>query len=211
MIKRKGCPNCNEKIKNNHNFCSSCGTKIKEPSQDWGMLGKNDTHTNISPPKLFGGISGGIMNKMLGSAMKMLEKEMKKEMGPNNQNSPSKIRLMINGKEITPKQKIIEKDSPDTKFLPVEFNTNSLKKWKTLDKKEPKSNLKRIEDKIKYEIEIPEVESIKDISIIKLENSLEIRAIGKKEAYLKTISIDLPLKKYSLLNGILTLEMDAAN
>ena len=64
-------------------------------------------------------------------------------------------------------------------------------------------------DKIQYEIEIKDVNSIKDISIIKLESSIEIKAIGEKNAYLKNIPINLPLKKYTLLNGILTLEIDA--
>ena len=57
-----------------------------------------------------GGLSGGFMNKMISHTMKMLEKEMEREMrgdtkkqniNPNQNNFPkTKIRLMINGKEI---------------------------------------------------------------------------------------------------------------
>ena len=209
MIKKKSCNNCKRRIKSSYTFCPSCGVDLGKPVQNWGMLGKNDGEQKMPQVKMFGGISGGIMNKMLGSAMKMLEKEMKKEMDGKNQFSSPKIKLMINGKEIVKNQK--EQNNPNTKFLPIDFGKDNLKKWKTFDKKEPKSNLKRVENKIQYEIEVPEVNSIKDVSIIKLEDSLEIRAIGKNEAYLKQIPIDLPLKKYSLLNGILTLEMDVTN
>jgi HSP20 family molecular chaperone IbpA len=216
MIKRKTCNNCNEKIKNSYNFCPSCGIQTKEQSKDWGMLGKNDKEeTKNKQINLFnGGITGGIMNKMIGSAMKMLEKEMQKELGPNKKmpiNPNTKIKLMINGKEIMP-QKIQKTPTKkeNIKILPIEFSNENLKKWSNSKKEEPKSNLKRIGDKIEYEIEIPGVQSIKDISIIKLEKSLEIKAIAKDKSYQKIIPLDLPLKKYSLLQGKLTLELDAS-
>jgi len=138
-----------------------------------------------------------------------LMREMAKEMGDNNNLSNGKIKLMINGKEITPKKNKNDFDKKNTKFLPIDFSKDNLKKWKELSKEEPKSNIKRVDNKINYEIEIPEVRSIQDVSIIKLENSLEVRAVGEKKAYIKKIPIDLPLKKYSLLKGLLTLEMDA--
>ncbi len=209
MLKKKKCKNCKERIKNSYSFCPNCGFPIKEQKNKYGMLGKKDNKQENLNPKVFGGIGGGIMNKMLGNAIKMLEKEMAKEMGDNNNLSNGKIKLMINGKEITPKKNKNDFDKKNTKFLPIDFSKDNLKKWKELSKEEPKSNIKRVDNKINYEIEIPEVRSIQDVSIIKLENSLEVRAVGEKKAYIKKIPIDLPLKKYSLLKGLLTLEMDA--
>ena len=215
MLKKKNCNNCNKKVKSSYDFCPNCGFELKKPSQNWGMLGKNDSKQKNPQMKMFGaGITGGIINKI---ASKMINELSKSQNGLNGLNEKDLNKTM---KQLIPGVKIIFKKNPNnlttqkeenTKFLPIEFNKNSLEKWKTLNKKEPKSNLKRIENKIKYEIEVPEVDSIKDVSIIKLENSLEVRAIGKKEAYLKQIQIDLPLKKYSLLRGILTLEMDATD
>lgn len=205
MLRKKSCKNCKEKIKGSPNFCSNCGIQLKDQTKNWGMLGKSDSPVKEAP-NIFQGIGGNMMNKMLGSAIKMLEKEMQKEM----KNTPkTKVKLMINGKEInTPIEQAQEKNDPNTKILPINFSKENLNKWKNLKKIEPKSNLKRVEDKIQYEIEVPEVESIKDISIVKLENSLEVRAIGQKKGYQKNIPINLPLKKYSLLKGLLTLEMD---
>jgi hypothetical protein len=160
-------------------------------------------------PKIVGGgMFGGMVNKMMNSMIKELSKEMDKEMGQTGKQPRTKVKLMINGKEITPQTQKKEKSNNNTKILPIEFSNENLEKWKNLEKIEPKSNLKRIEDKIEYKIEVPEVSSIQDVSIIQLENSLEVRAIGKKKGYKKNISIDLPLKRYTLLKGILTLEMD---
>lgn len=200
---RKKCGKCGEKTKNSYTFCPNCGVQLRK-QEDWGFLGKNDFNSfegnNETPFE-------GLINKMLGSALKILEKEIQKEMKPNSKNSSPKMRLMINGKEINSKENI---RNAETQFLPIDFSPENLEKWKKLKKEEPISNLRREEDKINYEIDVPEVKSIKDISIVKLENSLEIRAVGENKAYLKRVPIDLPLRKYSLIKGLLVLEMDAS-
>jgi hypothetical protein len=201
------CNNCNEKIKKSYSFCPNCGNPTKNKKSDWGMLGKNDIVENQFPKIVGGGLMGNMMNKMIGNAMKMLENEIAKEMSETNKQPRTKVKLMINGEEIISGENKKDLDK-NTKILPIEFSRENLEKWKKLKKEEPKSSLKRVEDKIEYKIEVPEVKSIQDISIVKLENSLEVRAIGKEKGYKKNILIDLPLKKYSLLKGILTLEMD---
>ncbi len=205
------CRVCGENVKSGHNFCPNCGTQLGSNSNKWGLLGKNDM-SPAEKPGLFESFGDKIINKMIAGTFKMLEKEMTKDF--QNAQNPQKLpfgnmRLIINGKEVTPSQDKQPKKDSNVKFLPIEFSDENLERWKKLKKKEPKSKLKRVDDKIEYEVEIPGVKSIKDISIIKLENSLEIKAVGEKEGYLKRIPIDLPLKKYSLLKGILTLEMDA--
>jgi len=149
---------------------------------------------------------------MLGSTLKMLEKELNKEFDkqkpePRFATKPQ-IRLMINGKEITPRiQSTVAQKSP-IKTLPINFSNENLKKFQRLEKKEPKTQVRRVGDKVTYELEIPGVESINDISIIKLESGIEVKAIGKNKAYLKNISIPLPLTKYLLSKGRLILELD---
>lgn len=205
MGKNNKCPNCKEKVKRTYNFCPSCGIQLRDLNQDWGMLGKSDNQPNFMQPNMMGAVPGGLLNKMLGGAMKMLEKEL------NNNMPNAKMKIMVNGKEINPgqpNQNQIKKEKP--KNLPIEFSEENLKKWAESKKEEPKTNLKRVGDKIQYELEVPGVNTIKDISIIKLEKSLEVKALAKKTAYQKIIQIDMPLKKYSLLKGKLTLELDAS-
>lgn len=208
IFKKNRCTNCGKKVKGNYNFCPHCGFPLKINEKDWGLLGKKEIKEQTPlKPELFSGFGSGILNKMIGNAMKLIEKEMQK----NPQTNPppnSKVKIMINGKEINSIQQNPERKN--TKFLPIQFSKENLDKWLKLKKKEPVSNLKRLDNKIKYELEIPGVKSIKDISIVKLENSLEVKAIGKDSAYTKIIPINLPLRKYTLLKGKLTLELDAS-
>ncbi|PJE81740.1 hypothetical protein COU58_00975 [Candidatus Pacearchaeota archaeon CG10_big_fil_rev_8_21_14_0_10_32_42] len=210
MIGTKKCDVCRENVKGKYNFCPHCGSQIKETKDAWGMLGKNDG--NFEKPGVFENIGDKLINKMITNTFKILEKEMQKNMSSRNQKFPQpKVKLMINGREISPKDAKMVKKDVNTKFLPIEFSEVNLQRWKKVKKKEPKSTLKRVEDKIEYEVEVPGVKSIKDISIVKLENSLEVKAVGDKTGYLKRIPINLPLKKYSLVKGILTLELDTIN
>lgn len=217
MLNKKKCQNCNERIKNSYNFCPNCGFQLKEPSKNWGMLGKDDKiKQEPIQPKILGGISGNIINKLMTKAVKDIskmqgnisEKEMQEAMKSlfpgvkvtvKKTNSPL---LQTNAQ--TPEEK------DNKKILPIDFSEKNLKKWSTLQKEEPTSKLKRIGDKIQYELEVPGVNSIKNISIIKLENGIEIKALAEKKAYQKTIPINLPLKKFTLLREKLTLELDAS-
>ncbi len=211
MKKAKRCPKCNEKIKNSPNFCPNCGFKLKEKGDDWGMLGKSDNFLEPNELPFFQGLSGNMLNKLIGGTLKMLEKELQKE-NSTQKNPQTKIKLVINGKEVSPNK--IKQISPTTKEnerkLPIEFSEKNLKKWMNSKKQIPKTKLKRIENKIQYEMEIPGVETIEDISILKFEESLEVRAIAKDVAYQKNIPLNLPLKKYTLLKDKLTLELDAS-
>lgn len=76
-----------------------------------------------------------------------------------------------------------------------------------LPRKEPEAKVRRLTDKIIYEIYLPGVESIKDVMVNKLENSIEIKAISKDRAYFKLIPISLPIEKYYLKEGRLVLEL----
>lgn len=208
MLKRKNCPSCGERIKKNYEFCPSCGTHIKTGSKkDWGMIGKND-FTEDEFPSVFGGLTGGILNKMINSTMKMLEKELSKEMKNTQKTPKSNIRLMINGKEVTPFFNQVKENKIPKKILPINFSPEKLKKFQSSKKKEPKTQIRRIGDKVSYELDVPGVDSIDNISIIRLENGIEVKALGKDKAYSKIINVNLPLSRYMLSNEKLMLELD---
>ncbi len=225
MFSKKSCPRCGKKTSKKNSYCPACGLPLnknqKKQKEDFGMLGQDDV-MDFSQNSLFGGMGANFMNKMLSSTMKMLEKELQKEMQRNsgidsnqakniqNPNMPkTKIRLMINGKEVDLggngiKPNKVKEEKPKAKLN--SFSEEQAKKFSKLPKKEPKTNLKRIGDKITYEIEIPEVKSIEEISITPLENSIEIKAIGKEKAYSKSIPLNLPIAQYTLSDGLLILE-----
>jgi HSP20 family molecular chaperone IbpA len=90
----------------------------------------------------------------------------------------------------------------------IELPKTDSKKFSGLPKKDPKIDRRRLSDKVVYEIEIPGVKSLKDISIVQLENSIEIKALTKNHVFHKILPVNLPIKKYNLSRGTLTLELD---
>jgi len=90
----------------------------------------------------------------------------------------------------------------------TELSEDKLKKLSKLPKKEPSTNIRRLANKIIYEIDLPGVKSLNDISIIPLENSIEIKAIGKDKAYFKLITLNFPIIDQKLEKGKLILELE---
>jgi HSP20 family molecular chaperone IbpA len=211
MFDKKKCRNCGEKIKGDFVFCPFCGSPTGKEinEEDWGLLGKNDEIQEANPFSrgLFAGMSDKMLNKMLTSAMKMLEKEMQKT--SQNTDIQSNIELYINGKRISPENiKVTKKVEKQPKSPIIQsFNQENIKKFSTLPKKEPSTNIRRLSNKVVYELNVPGVDSIKDIAVTKLENSIEIKAVAKDKAYAKVIPIDLPLRGFKLDKDKLILEL----
>jgi HSP20 family molecular chaperone IbpA len=221
------CPSCGSSLKKS------------SKKEDWGILGKEDAIEEQGMPDLFGGFGGKIMGKMLNNAIKMMEKEMQKSMemqrntemqkktSPKNQGIKSNFELYINGKKINPEniritqhplentiqnsppQKTISRTTAKNTRKNIAFSQENKNTFSKLEKKEPKTSIRRLSNKIIYEIDVPGVESIENISINQLENSIEIRAIGKKNGYEKIIPINFPISSYELSDGKLILELKA--
>jgi HSP20 family molecular chaperone IbpA len=204
MFKKNTCKNCKEKISTKYEFCPYCGTPVNSKKQNYGMLGRNDFIQNQENPfSMFRGMNNGLLDKMLGSAMKMLEKEMQREMS----NKPkTNIRLMINGKEVKLNNNSQEKE-PKKQIIQKKAQQRTLKNFTKLKQHEPKTNIRRLSDKVVYEIDLPEVKSIEDVSINQLENSIEIKAVTEDKAYSKIIQIALPIINYDLVKEKLILEL----
>ena len=71
-------------------------------------------------------------------------------------------------------------------------------KMNSLPRVKAETKVKRINDKIVYELETPGIESPNDVFVSKLESGYEIKAIGDKKVYVNTLPINLPLKAMSL-------------
>ncbi|MCX8193891.1 MAG: zinc ribbon domain-containing protein [Candidatus Pacearchaeota archaeon] len=76
-----------------------------------------------------------------------------------------------------------------------------------LPRQEPETKVRRLSDKIVYEILLPGVKNEKDIIINKLQNSIEIKAFAKEKAYFKLIPLGLPIKNYKFDKETLILEL----
>jgi HSP20 family molecular chaperone IbpA len=226
--KKKKCPKCNSKISKDFDFCPYCGNRFNSlGNEDWGMLGKNDfldMNDSFSDLKLPMGF-----NTIFNALIKNLDKEFQKidkELGKPTNNQNVKNNLKSGGISISisstpgknpkidvksfgnmPEFKNQEKKIKKT-FKKQELSEDKLKKISNLPREEPSTNVKRLSDRMIYEINIPGVKSIKDISIIQLENSIEIKAIGKGKAYFKLIPLSYPIISEKLSKGKLILELD---
>jgi HSP20 family molecular chaperone IbpA len=228
MFKKRKCQNCGNKIDEKHSYCPYCGNKINPneiDEEDWGMLGKDDS---IAPFMNEMKVPLGF-NALFNSLVKNLSKEFDEQLNRNSfqtegkqpkkvkkeglsisistfGNGPPKIKVTPLGNSRKPEpEKVIEKIKPDT------FTKEKIKKFSELKKEEPQTNIKRLSDGIVYELKMPGVKSIEDISIVKLENSIEVKAVSKNKAYIKVIPINLPIKNYDLSEGKLVLELGVKN
>lgn len=217
MFGRKECKRCGEGINKESNFCPSCGVPFNKNSrrEDFGMIGENDFEEfeNELNNSIFGRIGGRMINKMFESAVRMLEKEMEREIKRKSQpkNYPrTNFQLYVNGKKINVDHgnfNFPQEQKLKQKIQTVKLPQKALKNFSKLQKQEPETNVRRFADKIIYEINMPGVKSEKNISVIKLENSIEIKAIGNKVAYQKVLPINLPVMDYHIGEGKLILEL----
>lgn len=82
-----------------------------------------------------------------------------------------------------------------------------LDQFAKLPKQEPETNVRRLSDRIIYEILIPGIKDKKNIIINRLQNSIEIKAFTKDKAYFKLIPLSLPIKRHYLEKEKLILEL----
>jgi len=219
MFNKKSCKKCGKKASDKYEFCPHCGSSFNPPRQeDWGMLGKEDTINEFEQltNSLFGGMGGKMIGKMFNSTMKMLEKEMQKGMNQPQNQPRTQMELFINGKKINltqqPQQNPQRQIQKQVKKTPsIKLPQEKLKGFYKLSQKEPLTDVRRLSDRVIYEIKMPGIKSEKELSITPLENTIEIKAMTKTQAYFKIIPLGLPIINYSLSKGSLVLELGMRN
>ena len=183
------------------------------------------------------GIGSSIFEKMIASTMKMIEKEMQKSMMDNkmpkqmpnkinqNPNLKTNFELFINGKKVNLPGNIAGIQIEEVNGIPNMNSQNQpqkklkakmpkvseeiLEKSAKLPRKEAKSKVSRNSEKVIYELETPGLESVHNVLINQLENSLEVKAYTDKAVYFKNLKVKLQLLQYSLREGKLFLEFKA--
>jgi HSP20 family molecular chaperone IbpA len=90
--------------------------------------------------------------------------------------------------------------------VPKKLTEEQIAQFSKLPKEEPQTSVRRLTDRIVYEIDMPGVEE-KNVHITKLQNSIEIKAFAKDKAFFKLIPIALPILRSQLSDGKLVLEL----
>jgi len=222
MFGKKRCDNCGEKVNDGYNYCPYCRIPLKEENEfeeeNWGLLGKNDVFEpeEVRMPLGFNALFNSLV-KGLNSQMKELNRQTK-ESKPKFQKKSGGISISISTSGNRPPEIKVssfgnvpefKKKEQEIKSASVSLPVSDSGKFTGLPKKEPETTIRRLSNKVVYEIRLPGVKTIKDLSIIQLENSIEIKAFAGKKVFYKVIPINLPINKYDLSRGILTLELDS--
>ncbi|MFZ1970699.1 MAG: hypothetical protein WAU65_00765 [Candidatus Nanoarchaeia archaeon] len=221
MFKKKICKRCGNTLRNKYAFCPYCGNILDKKEENFGMLGKDDSLNQMSP---FGdsGFSG--FNMIFNSLIRNLEKQFKEVEKQNptvnpqdkQQNEMGNISISISsfgGKSPSVTMNSIPIDKKNSEKKKVKkfvdnLPSDRLKKFSSLPREEPKTNIRRLSNKLIYEISLPGVKSLKDISLLNLEKNRELKAVSDDKSYLKSIP-NFPIINYKLSKGKFILELDA--
>jgi hypothetical protein len=215
---------CGKKIDASYAYCPHCGADLKakaERDEEVDDMMKQVEDAMNMPfflklpfEKLVKQMTSEI-EKQFKEYDKMLP-ETEKQDKPNiissglsiNISSSSEGEPVIQIKQLGDGAKIREKKEEKEASLPViKLDEKDAKRMAKLPREEPETKVRRLTDKIIYEILLPGVKNEKDIMINKLQNSIEIKAFAKDKAYFKLIPVSLPIKKYHLDKDKLILEL----
>ncbi len=198
------CEVCSSKVNEKYSFCPYCGTNLIDEEaelKEFGMLGRSDLKESEIPinPMMNLGITDKLIGSLMNSLMKNLDKQFKEMEKTEIRSFPNGIKIRI-GPPVPMQQ---QKKETQTKKA---ISSEQLQKMSILPRATAKSNVRRLSNKVVYELNIPGIESPEDVFVSKTESGYEIKVIGNKKVYINNIAIDLPIKGYSIDNNKLLVE-----
>ena len=216
MFGKKSCSRCGKSLKKDYDFCPYCGSILdgKKNSKSDGMLGKDDSLDDMNNFMMPMGL-GSLFNSLMNNFERQFKDSGKKQRSEKNNISISMSLLGGMQPQIKinqpPEDRKTKKEENIKKFFFGNSNSPSLKNFQKFPRAEPKTNMKRIGNKIFYEVSLPGVKSTKDISILNLESSMELKAVSDRKAYAKRIPFNFPIVDYKFSKGKLILELLEGN
>lgn len=198
--KKTPCPRCKTKLKEDFSFCPHCGIDLRNPQlelENYGLFGRNEGMQEMPQPTSMGmGISDKLINSIFNQLMKSIEGQVR---GMNAEN------IAQNSNGVTIKVGLPAEAQPK-RAKRKSISEEQIKRMTGLPRVEAKTNIRRLSDRVVYELKAPGVNSVEDIFVSKLAEGYEIRAIGKSKVYLNSLPVELPLKRYSLSDKGITFE-----
>ena len=198
----KKCSACAKNIKKDFNYCPYCGASFKANTEkeNFGMLGRDDFGREIQQElKLpFG------MGKIVNSLVKQLEDEMNGQMSTNGSKG-LKIKIAMG----QPQSKHVVQKESEKAVKVQEVSDKEIERRAKLPTVEVESRIRRLADKIIYEIEAPGVQTKKDVVVVKLASGLEIKGYSNNTCYVKFIPLTVEIMEYYVENGKIFVELRA--
>lgn len=228
MFGKKKCSNCGRKTEKGYDFCPYCGSETKKKD---GLLDEIDENMmERDMMKGFGfNFNNSLFSKLVNKVAKDLEKQFQnanktnfREINSKNPNIVSRglsISISSNGSEPVIKVRNLgdagnmnfgempkKQESENKQIKHMKFTKEQKNKLEKLPKVEPQTMVRRLSNKVVYEIDIPGAKK-EDVIIQKFKNSIEIKAFAKDKVFIKIIPVGLPILRYSLDKGKLNLEL----
>ena len=201
MFGKKKCSHCSKKIDRGFDFCPYCASPMNG-DEDYGLLGKDDNFDDLNRPIFkTRKESDGFLDKLFESAFKIVEKQIKKiseeelknmqnnrrtGINPANSAQPD-FKLFINGRQVNlpgniagfQVQEINGNGANNRSMIPKQpitkipkVSTETIKKSAKLPRKEAKTKLTRTAERVIYELNTPGIDSLNNVLVNKLENSI---------------------------------------
>ncbi|MFA5019987.1 MAG: hypothetical protein WC533_02715 [Candidatus Pacearchaeota archaeon] len=223
MFKKK-CIKCGKKIGRKYEFCPYCGFNSNfsyDSERDYGFLGKeNLNELGIKLPPGFNMLFKPLM-KELNKQMVELNKELGEEDKLARKNSkPVRTSFSIHIGMPGAKPIVLEGMNSNLKFANRErtesknkkvlklpkIKSEILSKVKKLPRAEPQTSVRRLADRVIYELILKGVKSEDSLNITALEEGVEVKAFSDKEMFVKTVESGLKFADYSFAPEKLILE-----
>src|SRR3989338_6734327 len=204
----KKCENCGTNSLNKFKFCPNCGNSflnMRKEQENFGLIGRSDSFDSEADTQF--GLQGfGVTDKLISSIFNSMMKNLDKQFRQIDKNMErTEIKNMPNGIR---KKKIVKKEKKVNPSVNQKVNEEQIKKMSSLPREKAKTNVKRLGDKIIYELTTPGVTSTDDVFISKLESGYETKVIGGKKVFVNSLPINLPLLRYTIANNKLFLEFN---
>lgn len=206
--KKTKCERCKSEISSDFSFCPYCGLSLIDADRemrDFGMLGRSDhIPINQQPTNTFG-ITGHIMDAMMSSLVKSLDKQFK-EAEKMQSKEKAQIRAIPNGISIRIGPVQCQRKRSPSQVTKKIITEEQIKKMSSLPRTTAKSKIRRLSDRVICELSAEGIESPNDVFISKLESGYEIKAIGNKKVYVNSIPLELPIHGFSFDSETLFVE-----
>lgn len=202
---RKNCPTCDRKSGKKFEYCPYCGNSFRGLSRNdgFGLLGQEDSGNLQEELKLpFG------MEKMINSLAKQLEKQMgAMNLDEATNSGPTQKGFKIHVSMGKPGEGQVVQEMRQS--IPIDESVSGEKndKRNSLPRVDAESSMKRLADRIVYEIRTPGVKAKKDIVVAELATGLEVKAYSKNKCYVKFIPLKVEVIGYYLKGERLFLEL----
>lgn len=204
------CFNCESKVNTDFTFCPHCGESLINPEEEmreFGLLGRNDLMSEefLSPMPVQLGITEKIFSSLIQTLIKTMDQQTREGREGVEKSEvtayPNGIKIKI-GMPFQGQKAQQQAQQPATKAITDE----QIKKMSGLPRAKAKMTMRRLNNKLIYELNAPGITSTDDVLLAKLESGYEVKAIGDKKVYVNSIPVNLPIQGFSLQDNKLIVE-----